>query len=302
MTYLQQAESVSSADFVRQFGRWQGQVAAGPLFVTYHGRARLVAMSVDRYHALAEAGTAAGHGPDARHETLVGRIGEGFLAFDAALCIVEANPVACAHLRTSAATLIGQPLGEAHPDFYRTLAYSYLLRATQAGEAATFEVPSAAYPGNWLRLHSFPYGTGAACLFRNVTGAREARREAAASAALAAAMGAHRAVGCARLSPRATIVRVDRALAELAGFASETLRGVRLTDIMPLNRRVAAADRVEAVLAGEEVAAFDSALMVNRGGEIEVRIGLARIGGEAASEGAVAVVTPRATWSRSASD
>lgn len=296
MAYLQQADSVSSAEFVRQFGRWQDQVAAGPLVVTHHGRARLVAVSMERYRALTEArAAAAGDVRDARHATLIERMSEGFLAFDAMLGIVEANPVACAHLRTSAAMLIGQPLGEAHPDFFGTLAYPHLLRAAQSGEAATFDVPSLSYPGNWLRLHSFPYGAGAACLFRNMTGTIEAQRAAAASAALVAAMGAHGAIGCARLSPRATVLSVDRALADLAGFDPATLLGVRLTDIMPLNRRVAAAEEIETVLAGAaDSAAFDGALMINRGDEIEVRIGLARIGGASANEGAAVVVTPHA--------
>jgi PAS domain-containing protein len=295
MAYPQQAESVSSAAFVRQFGRWQDQVATGPLFVTHHGRARLVALSVDRYRALTEArATVAGGARDARHAALIARMDEGFLAFDAQLAFAEANPVACAHLRMSAAMLIGQPLGETHADFFRTLAYPHLLRAARSGEAATCEVPSLAYPGDWLRLHIFPYGAGAACLFRNVTSAVAARSEAAASTALVAAMGAHGAIGRGELSPRATLLDVDRVLAELAGFDPETLIGVRLTDIMPLNRRAAAADAIETVLTGADSVAFDGTLMVNRGGEIAVRFGLARIGEASANGGgAVVVVTPQ---------
>ncbi|HWW63591.1 MAG TPA: PAS domain-containing protein [Sphingomonadaceae bacterium] len=294
MLQSQQMESVTSADFVRRFGRWQDQVATGPLVVTHHGRARLVAVSMERYQALTEGEEIAGDdGHDVRLATLVERMDEGFIAFDAQLHFVDANPVACAHLRTSAAALRGQALGEAQADFFRTLAHSHLLRAARSGEAAAFDAPSLAYPGNWLRFRTFPYGSGAACLFRNVTEEKEARRRAQAETALAAAIEAHGVIGYARISPRATFLDVDRPLAALAGFDPASLRGVRLTDIMPLNRRVAAACEIEAVLTDGGARAFDGALMVNRGDEIEVRISLASIDGTPANDGAVVVVTLR---------
>ena len=104
-------------------------------------------------------------------------------------------------------------------------------------------------------------------------------------------MAAHGDVGHARLSLRATFCRIDPVLASLAGFEQDTLLGARLTDILPLNRRVEASEEVEAVLSGQGNRAFDSALMVNKGGELPVRIALAELAGDHGSDGAIVLVT-----------
>lgn len=295
MIQLHPTQSVTSAEFVRQFGRWQDRVATSPLVVTHHGRERLVALSVENYQALVGgAGAERGQGlteSDARLATLIERIGQGFLAIDEMLCVIEANPMACAHLGGQAAVPIGELLADACPDLAKSLLYSHIVRAARAGEAATFDAPSPGYPGHWLACQTFPYGRGAACLFTNVTDEMETRAQLRAKAALAAAMAAHGDVGHARLSPRATFCRIGPVLAGLAGFERDTLLGARLTDILPLNRRVEAADQVEAVLSGQGNRAFDSVLMVNNGGELPVRIALAELTGDHGSDGAIVLVT-----------
>ena len=80
----------------------------------------------------------------------------------------------------------------------------------------------------------------------------------------------------------------------MAGFEPEALARARFTDILPLSRRVAAAHEIESVLAGGEPITFQTALMVNRGGERPVRVAMAELRGEYASEGAVLLVTPEA--------
>lgn len=284
-------DSVSAAELVRRFGSWQDRVSHGPVFVTHHGRRRLVMLSLPQYRALLADAPREDEGDAAlRLATLLDQLPLCAVAFDGRLHIAEANSAACAHLRQQRAELIGQRLGETALDLSRTLAASHIARAAATGEVAAFDAPSLAYPGSWLRFSIFPYGQGVCCLFRPITAEREARRLARSEDAFTAALAAEGTIGHGRLSPRGTMTEVDETLAKLAGFAPESLRQVRLTDILPLPRRMAASAEIEAVLAGGAPRAFDSALLVNQGGERPVRIALAEMMGEHASEGAVLIV------------
>jgi PAS domain-containing protein len=278
--------SVTSADFVRSFGRWQDSIAARPVVVTHHGRERLVALSMDSYAALRD-GIAAQRVLPGGEGAVLDRIAQGHIAFDAALCVRRINPVACAYLRVRASEVHGASLDAAFPDFHGSLVAAKLMRAISAGEVASFDAPSRSYPGQWLRFDIFPDGDGAACLFRNVTDEHRAAAAAEGEAALVAAMSAHGGIGHAIVSPRGFFRRVDAALAALAGFAPDGLAQVRMIDILSLRQRVAAAEALENVLNGDGPQALDSVLLVNKGAEMPVRIALAAMVGE----GAVMLVT-----------
>lgn len=286
---------VTSAELVRRFGRWQDRVASGPLFVTHHGRQRMVMLSLASYEALAGTGGAGAASNDAGLQlaTVLDRMNQGFVAFGNDLAVIDANPAACAYLRRTRGELLGRPLSGEYPDLARSLVQTHLVRAIRCGETGAFDAPSFAWGAEWLHVQTFPYGAGAACLFRNITEEIAARREADGRTALVSAIDAHAAIGHARLSPRATFVEVDPALAAMCGFEGRSLLNARLTDILPLNRRVEAAAEVEAVLGSGGVRAFDTALLVNRGDELPVRIALAELRGDYSNEGAVVVVTPR---------
>ncbi|PTD19314.1 PAS domain-containing protein [Sphingomonas fennica] len=300
MTHAIDRLSVTSAELVRKFGRWQDRVATGPLFITHHGRERLVMLSTANYRALVEgAGASNDSGPDGvdadqRLEAVVDLIAQGFIAFDADLAVTRMNPVAACYLRGHRHLLMGRKLGEIYPGVSHSLLETYLARAVRSAETGAFDAPSFASPDDWLHLQTFPFGRGAAVLFRNAGDEVEMRRQNVAISAATAAAAAHGGIGHGWLSPRGTFTRVDDQLAAMAGFTPQTLAGVRLTDILPLKRRVEAGERVEAVLSGAGPAAFDTELLVNRGGELPVRIGLADLKGEYSSSGAVLVVTPLA--------
>lgn len=286
---------VTSAEVVRCFGRWQDCAATRPIVVTHHGRERLVMLSVDQYHELTSADGEPAHGDDgaARLSTVLDRMAQGFVAFDEMLRFTEINPVACAYLRTSAAAAIGRPIGDDFPDLARSLIHGHLLRALHGGEVNGFDAPSLAYPGHWLQVQTFPYGQGAACLFRNITEQVQTRRLADSTAALLTAIEAHGAIGHATLTARGTFATVDPVLAEMAGFEPERLHRVRLTDILPLPHRAAVAAAVEAVLAGDGPRVVESVLLVNRGGELPVRLALAELRSDRTGEGATLVATAR---------
>ena len=288
---------VTAAELVRRFGQWQEQAMLRPVYITHHGRDRLVLLSTANYSALGARARAAAAGldpdGDASLELVLEQLSEGFVAFDRDLRVTDINPAAAAYLRLVRADCLGEQLFERIDGMRRSLIHGYLARALQSGEIGAFDLPSAAYQGRWLHVRTFPHADGAACLLRDITDEVATRRLADATQTTLAAMAVHGGVGCAKLSPRGTFVQVDEALAQMAGFAAETLMRARLTDVLPLNRRVVAAREVEAVMSGGSARAFNSALLVNNGGELPVRIGLAELKGDYACDGAMVVVTPR---------
>lgn len=288
--------TVTSAEFVRHFGTWQDRAATRPIYVTHHGRERIVLLSINSYEQMLERARQGDRQtllPDMfRLGAVLERVAEGFIAVDRKLVITEVNPAACSYLRAGRSQMVGTSLHEIFADAQHSLVPAHMMRSAQAGEVSAFDQPSPVFQGRWLHFETLPYLEGAACLFRDVTGEREQRQIAAARAAETAAMKAHGRMGRAHISTRGTFTFVDDSLANMAGFEPEALYRARFTDILPLSRRVAAAHEIESVLAGGEPITFLTALMVNRGGERPVRVAMAELKGEYASEGAVLLVTP----------
>lgn len=287
--------SVSSAEFVRRFGSWQDRAAIDPVVVTHHGRPRLVLLSASRYQQLVETGAAllddVGDATELRLATLVDQLDAGFVAFDPQLRITAINALAGTYLRMRRDAAIGREPGEEMPDLGRSIARTHLARTLASGEASLFDAPSLAYPGQWLRLQTFPFGDGVGLLFRNVTGERSLRRLDEARTSFEAALGVHGAIGTGTLSQRATFIGADAGLTAMTGRTPDALEHVRLADLLPPARRAAAGAEIEAVLTGGGARAFESALLGDGDGELPVRIALAALRGDYAIDGATVVVT-----------
>ena len=174
----------------------------------------------------------------------------------------------------------------------RTALYGHLVHTIHSGEIAAFDQRSFTFEGRWLHVETLPHLDGAAFLFRDITTEREQRFEAQNRAATCAAMGAHAGVGTASVNVRGRITGIDKQLAAMAGLEPGALAGARFTDILPLPQRREATERIEAVLSGGEPISFATALLVNRGGECPIRVGVAELRGDHGGEGAVIVVTP----------
>ncbi|WCT75103.1 PAS domain-containing protein [Sphingomonas naphthae] len=264
--------------------------------MTHHGRERLVILSVSNYSQLSQRAVQADRAivepSSIRLGSVLDRLVQGFMAVDRNLVVTELNPAGASYLKLARQKVVGSTLADLFTDFGRTLLNTFIVRAVQSGESAVFDQPSLTFEGRWLRFETMPYLDGAAILFRDVTEEKAQRARAEEETAMAAAAAAHSGVGRGRLSPRGTFVSVDATLARLAGFEPEALYRARLTDILPLARRVDAAHRIEAVLGGGAAQSFTTALTVNGGGERPVRIALAELRGEHASDGAVVIVTP----------
>lgn len=295
----QEHASVTSAELVRQFGRWQDQAARQPVTVTHHGRGRVVLVSTTHYQELVAArpGSLGAVEDGACGAELTGllmeHIEQGFVAFRQDMVVSQINRAACCFLKVERDAVIGRSLGEKLPGIEETLGYASLSRAARSGSIATFEMPSFAYEGRWLLVQTFPYGDGAACLFRDITDDLEARRLADAKTAALAAMAVHGGVGRAKLTARGTFTEVDAVFAGLAGFTPEGLARARLTDILVRGSRADVSDAIEAVLEGGSARQVDARLLNKSGSERDVRIGLAPLRSQGGANGAVAVMTER---------
>lgn len=290
--------SVTSAELVRQFGRWQDHASTEPVLVTHHGRERLMLISTNHYRELLGAGAkydvpAGNMSSGDVIDQLMEHVAQGFLAFAADMTVVAINRAACCFLRAQREVVLGRRLDERLPGIQETLGYAALQRAARSGSITTLEMPSFAYEGRWLLFQTFPCGEGSACVFRDITDELEARRQVDAKTATLAALAAHGCVGRAKISTRGTFTDVDAAFAGLAGFAPEGLARARLTDILVTRCRIEAADAIEAVLDGGSPRQLDLRLLTKTGAERAVRIGLAPLRCQTGTDGAIVVMTDR---------
>lgn len=292
-------DSVTSAELVRQFGRWQDQAASQPVRVTHHGRERLVLVSSAHYRELLDASTSGSDGKtgSATGREVVGQlmehVAQGFIAFGPDMAVVAINRAACCFLRAERDAVLGRRLDERLPGIEETLGYAGLIRAAQSGSISTLEMPSFAYEGRWLLFQTFPYGEGAACLFRDITEELEVRRLIDAKTATLAALAAHGGAGRAKLSTRGTFSEMDRTFADHAGFTPEGLARARLIDILTKSCRAEALDAIEAVLDGGSACQLDAELLTKSGETRAVLIGLAPLRSQGTCNGAVVVMTRR---------
>lgn len=287
-------DSVTSAELVRHFGRWQDQAANQPVLVTHHGRDRVVLISALRYQELIAANTPAPVGTEPQVDmlgVLLEHVAQGFVAFRPDMTVSRINTTACAFLKAPREAVLGRKLDDWVFGIEDSFGYANLVRAATSGSTATFQMPSFAYHDRTLECQTFPFEDGAACLFRDITDAIDARGRADTRTAAFAAMVAHGGIGRAKLSVRGTFTEVDETFAGFAGFAAKGLARARLTDILATQWRVKAADAIEGVLEGGTASAMDVQLLTKAGAERAVRIALSPIRNSGAPTGAMVIMT-----------
>ncbi len=288
------AQFVSAAEITRNFGLWQDRAAQRPLIVTHHGRPRVVMLSIADYDALAvqDPVTTANVKADARLSGVLDHLISGFVAFDGDLRFRRVNVVAAAYFERSEESLIGQSLEEAIPELRDGLVVSRLRHVIRTGEDVSFDAPVQLHDDRLMRFRLFPYPGGVAALFTNVAEQLDQLRDAAEQVSLSEARNAHGGVGIGRLNVRGTFAQVESSLAAMAGFDPLKLIGVRLGDLLALNRRVAAGAEIETVLSGGGPRVLDSVMLVNGGQDLPIRVALAEIREGFAVAGATVMITP----------
>jgi len=293
------AVHVTSADFVRHFGGWQDRASKDPIVVTHHGRERLVVLSPERFAELAS-GHARHGGPSAAAapcptdraglEIVADSLDECFIAFDHELRVVHVNPAVCAYLRMARSELEGRTLAATIPQSSGSLACATVDRALESGQTTTVDVPSVIYSDRWLRVKTFPFPTGSACLFRDITDEVEERAAVDIQLATRQALLAHGMVGRCVLTVRATFREVDANFAALVGLQPQGLLRARFADIFPVDRRAEVRELVELVLDTGETATLDTCLLRRGHAHEQVRLSIARLAGRQ-DRGAVVIAT-----------
>src|SRR5262245_61656407 len=113
MTGSGKANSVPAAELMRNFGRWQDRTAHGPVFVTNHGRPRVVLLAFEEYERIARiAPTTAGIAMDPVTGLLLDRLDEGFIAFDEQEIVSRINTAAALYFRRPPEEIVGLRLDQ----------------------------------------------------------------------------------------------------------------------------------------------------------------------------------------------
>jgi PAS domain-containing protein len=284
---------VAATELSRNFGLWQDRAATQPIFVTHHGRTRVVLLSLNDYARLGDVPPPQSHdadSPAARLDTVLAQMEEGFIAIDERFRVTAANAVAAMHLRRAREALIGCGLAELFPEVPQSMLAGHVRRALTGGQGASADVRSVRYPDVTLSFRVFPLAGGAGLLFRSIDAQKRAELLEARLASLEQALCGHDAIGVGRIGLRGCFERVEAGLARMAGFEPARLLQARLADILALPCRAAAAEAVEAVLNGAGRQSFPSRLLVNGGDTIDVTIALSEIRESIAVEGATVVI------------
>src|SRR3954470_4215476 len=153
MTGSSKRNSVPAAELMRNFGLWQDRAAHGPVFVTNHGRPRLVLLSTDDFDRIGKTPPVpSGLAMDPVAGLLLDRLDDGFVAFDDHEIVRRINTAAALYFRRPAEEVLGLSLNQLGDPAGNAQSIGYVRRAISGGEVGTFEMPAASYPGEVIRV------------------------------------------------------------------------------------------------------------------------------------------------------
>ena len=151
--------SVTSADFIRNIGHWQNEALHRPVWITHHGRERLVLVTPHELNRVGVRPEAEAQASDA--DAVFEQMEEAFLAVDASLRVKRINAAAEAFIGRSRETLVGADVYEL-PTAMRAALCERLRRVLRTGDSETFE---ATIDSRQISARAFPLAQGAAILF-----------------------------------------------------------------------------------------------------------------------------------------
>lgn len=284
--------SVSSADFIRNIGFWQNEALRRPISITHHGRERLVLAAPDAFQASAADEDAVSGLAKLRADVAAVQenLGDGYLSFDAQLCIRHSNAVAEAFVGMSREDLEGASIVNALPQPLASILCDRVQRVIRTRQTERFEV--GAPDGRHLALTVFPVAVGAAALLRNVTETHLLRRSLEDGEAMQKAVRVHARAASIKLDARARVEAVDEAFTTWTGFGGADLIGHRILDLVASAQRREGAEMIERVLREGHARSMALTLLGKRGDEIEGVLSLAPILTDFISHGAYALFVP----------
>lgn len=283
--------AVSSADFIRNIGYWQGEALRQPIAITHHGRERLILAAPDHIQSSAASSTAQAELTLLRSMSalVLENMDEGFLRFDAQLQVQSANSVAEAFIGRARETLMGRTVFEALPGPLASVLAERLQRVTRTGKSEAFEC--GAFEGRHVNVRVFPLPEGAGVLMQNVTEKHAMRREREDMAALECAVRAHAGVSTIRLDARGRIESADESFCAWTGFWRDDLIGHRFADLAAGAARRELAGMLERVLRDNGPERLELTLLSKRGEDIRVQGAAAPILTDFIARGVRAILT-----------
>jgi len=287
--------SVSAADISRNFGEWQSKAMVKPVVITHHGRARLVLQSIDEFERRG-AGAPCAADEESQHTTarlrsILGQIQEGFFAIDPDFRLTDVNRVGELYFGVAREDMIGKDLRDMVPETRRSLAWDYMRRVLQSGEAADSNVRSTVRPGSTINIRAFPYANGVGVIFANMTAQEEARLIQSWWRALLAAVHIDPSVALIRLDMRGGIAAVDENFCAMTGFGEEQLLTLLLAEIVPQHERIALGRAINEAMRDRGAKIVNLNIMTKDGAERRLKLSLSPILAEPVPEGLVVVVT-----------
>lgn len=286
--------SVSSADFIRNIGYWQNEALRQPISITHHGRERLVLAAPDAFHNATGSDEVAKAFSKLRADVAAVQenLGDGYLSFDAQLCIRHSNSVAEAFVGMSRVDLEGASIVSALPQPFASILCDRVQRVIRTRQTERFEV--GAPDGRHLAVTVFPVTVGAAALMRNVTENHVLRRRLEDGEAMQQAVSVHARAASIKLDARARVETVDDNFTAWTGFAGADLAGHRILDLVAAAQRRDCAEMIERVLREPQPRSMGLTLLGKRGDEIEGVLALAPILTDFVAHGAFALFVPSA--------
>ena len=281
-------DRVTAAELVRNFGVWQSRALHAPVVVTHRGR---------ETHLLTPYREDApwGESPAGDWSGLLDEIAEAVVVIDADYRIVRTNRAAGAAISALEASSRHAPLREVIPGFADGLVARYLARTLRTGEGFAGDLPSPLSRDGWLRIKLVRSGDGAALIFRDVTAELVEFTGADTTQGTIRSFAALGNVGHARLSVRGMIEDVDANLRDRIGASGEALRRVAFASLLPLRQRARFHEAFEDAMRSGASGPLETELVGRTGETVAACLGLSRVSGPYAVEGAVVAVS----WSLS---
>ena len=260
--------AVSSADFIRNIGYWQGEALRHPISITHHGRERLVLATPDVFQT-ENVVPSDGKGEAALRAdraALLEGLDDGYLAFDAQLRIVASNAVAEAFAGVATEDLHGSSILEVLPQPLASIVHDRALRVLRARKTERFD--AGAFDGRRIEACVFPLSEGVAVIFHNTTELHALRRQLEEAQALDTAVAMHSLAASIRIDARARIDAVDDVFCRWLGFGAAEVQGHRILDLISPPQRREAGETIERVLREGLKGEMPLTLVAKRGAEM----------------------------------
>ena len=280
--------TTTAASLSRNFGLWQDKAMHQPVMVTHHGRPRAVLISVETYNRFSA--RAQSEPALAGDDTMViDAVTQSFVALDSNFIVCRVNRAATIYFGCPAEDLLGQPLTALYPSLQDNSQARIFSRVMRTGQIQSFELPSAVYSGQILRVDAFPYRDGVGYLFQVIPD-QEIRQQTAEADTLRALFAAHGSAGMARISLRGVIARADDTLVAMTGLSRDAVISEPLAIIVQPQDRMVLSRALENALEGKGA----SALPITLAGGKAATIAIAETRDTYNINGAAVLVTPRA--------